>query len=110
MILIGDTSTFRIAYRDANPLNLLQSNLGLRSRASGKVWWLELRSDEVDPVYDTRGFANHVPAVVAARREIIVGDRPLSVPWPKRINPTRQHLRLKPKAKWVTELEAKSGK
>jgi hypothetical protein len=104
--LTGDPSTFQIAYRDGNPLNLLQSNLGLRSRASGKVWWLELLSGEVDPVHDTRGFANHVPAVIAARRAIIPGDRPLSVPWPKRINPKRQHLPPKPKSKWIAEIEA----
>lgn len=82
-LLIGNTSNFIIAYRDGNPLNLLKNNLGLRSRASGKVWWLELRPGEVDPVYDSRGFPNHVPATIAARREIILGDRPMSVLLPK---------------------------
>lgn len=95
--LITEAHTgFAVAFRDGNPLNLLRGNLGLRGRASGKVWWLELLPGEVDPVHDTRGLPNRFPASIAARREIVSDPRPVAVPWPKRLNPTRKGRRSKP--------------
>ena len=98
--LLAEAHTgFHVAFRDGNPLNLLRSNFGLRSRASDKVWWLELLP-EVDPVHDTRGLPNRFPASIAARREIVSDPRPIAVPWPKRVNPKRRDRRSKPS--WLT--------
>lgn len=77
------------AFRDGNPLNLMRSNLGIRSPVSGKTWWLVLRAGETDPAYDTRGFPCRVPAAVLCHRPLSPEPRPIAVPWPRRPNPVR---------------------
>lgn len=70
------------AFRDGNPLNLLRPNLGIRSTAADRTWWLVLRPGEVDRVYDVRGFPNEVPAAITRHRPLIPEPRPMSCPWP----------------------------
>lgn len=66
--------SFVPAFRDGNPLNLLRSNLGIRS-PGGKVWWLKLRPGEHDPAYTPTG-TFRVPAAILRYRPLVPEPHP----------------------------------